>query len=207
VHVGWVQGPFASSTVPPGDLSGLVVDGSTGQPIALARVSVRALTAAVTDSSGRFRMRVPNGSSSVLVLRIGYVKGSSTLTAHADSGYLVVFGLRQSPIAACTVTSGHPVRYPGVVVHVRDARTGGPPTGVVTATIRDGTFLYSASAQSVDSANPLSLSAAVDRPGKYDVTVQSAGYHDWHGQGATRLVNGCGGEFSPAFFRVWLIPE
>jgi hypothetical protein len=207
VHAGWVQGPLASSTVPPGELSGLVVDDSTGQPIALAQVSLRAITTAFTDSSGRFRMRAPNGSSSMLVRRIGYGNVSSIVAAHPDSGYLAVFALPRLEVRLCRVTVGRPVRYPGVVVHVLDALTGRPPTGMVTATVRDGTFLDSTSAQAVDSAKHLSLTAAVDRPGKYDVTLKSAGYHDWHGEGATRLVEECGGQFNAAFFRVWLIPE
>ena len=207
VHVGWVQGPLSSSTVPRGELSRIVVDESTGRPLVLAQVSVRAFAPAFTDSSGRFHVRMPNGSSSVLVRRIGYGNVSSTLAAHPDSGYLAVFALPRLEVRLCRVTTGSPVRYPGVVVHVLDALTGRPPTDVVTATVRDGAFLDSTSAQATDSENPLSLSAALDRPGKYDVTVRSAGYHDWHGEGATRLVEECGGQFNPAFFRVWLIPE
>jgi hypothetical protein len=182
-----------------------VVDEATGKPIDFAQViSARLAHSVVADSAGRFQLRLPNGALSLYVARIGFEPSTMTLTPHRDSGYVVVIALRKAEVRLCSVNHGPSDRIPGVVVRVVDAQTGQAPTGEVTVLARDGAFRDSVTVQA-DSEQRLSASAARDRPGQYDVTVRSAGYHDWHGEGATGLA--CPGQFSPAFFRVWLIPR
>jgi hypothetical protein len=94
----------------------------------------------MTDSSGRFRLRVPNVPVNVHVRRIGYEALTIPVIPREDSGSVAVFALRLAPVITCYVTSGSPgmivgpdgrrtyipprvERHPGVVVTVRDALT------------------------------------------------------------------------------------
>jgi hypothetical protein len=205
-------------------LVGVVVDAETGKLVSDAQLwTPGVLTRVMTDSSGHFRMEVPNVAQSIRVLRIGYDPYSTVVTPHPDSGSAVVFALRPTRVVLCRVTlaiaimvigpDGRAVpvsprveRYPGVVVTARDALTGRAPAGVVAVTVRDGAFRDSVVAQA-DSGDRVVMNAALDRPGRYDVTVRSEGYREWTASAPTRAVPGCGGEFTPAVFHAWLIPH
>jgi hypothetical protein len=226
--VAWTQGPVASAAVTPGELAGLVVDAETGKLVSEAQVWLPGtMTAARSDSSGHFQLRMPNVAQSIRVLRIGYEPYSTVVTPHADSGAAVVFALRPATVMLCNVTIGdggmaiivgpngrrtliprppRVERHPGVAVTVRDALTGRAPPGVIAVSVRDSTFTDSVVAQS-DSGNRAVAIAALDRPGRYDVTVRSDGYRDWTGSASTRIASECGGELIPAVFHVWLIPR
>src|SRR6185436_3876402 len=113
---------------------------------------------AMTDSSGRFLLRLPNVPVSVQVRRIGYEALTIPVTAREDSGSVAVFALHPAPVITCYVSSGGGAaitvgpngrrtyipprveRHPGVVVTVRDALTGRAPPGVIAVSVRDGTF-------------------------------------------------------------------
>jgi hypothetical protein len=205
----------------------VVVDAETGRPIPLVQVGIVASGGpVVTDSSGRFLLRLPNAPVTVHVRRIGYDALTIPVTPREDSGSAAVFALRLAPVITCYVTSGGGAaiivgpngrqtyssvpprveRHPGVVVTVRDALTGRAPPGVVAVTVRDSTFSDSVVARS-DADDRAVATAAPDRPGRYDVTVRSSGYHDWIGSASTRIASECGGELIPAVFHVWLIPR
>ena len=222
--VAWSQGPFASAMVEPGDLAGVVVDAETGRPISLVQVGIIAPGGpALTDSSGRFRLRLPNAPATVHVRRIGYEALTVPVVPRGDSGLAVVFALRPALVTVCRVSvlpapmeitsDGRRImiqprveRYPGVVVTIRDALTGRAPPGVVTVSVRDGAFTDSVVARS-DSGDRAVAITALDRPGRYDVTVRSGGYGEWTGSASTRIASECGGELVPAVFHVWLIPR
>jgi hypothetical protein len=223
--VAWSQGPFASATVPPGELAGVVVDAETGRPLPLVQLGIIAPGDPVmTDSSGRFVLRLPNVPVSVRVRRIGYEALTIPVTPREDSGSAAVFAIHPAPVTLCQVTVGGGMgvilgpngrrtylpprveRHPGVVVTVRDALTGRAPPGVIAVSVRDSTFSDSVVARS-DSDDRAVATAALDRSGRYDVTVRSDGYREWTGSASTRIASECGGELIPAVFHVWLIPR
>lgn len=223
--VAWSQGPLASATVPPGQLAGVVVDAETGRPIPLVQVGIIAFAGPVmTDSSGRFLLRLPNVPVSVHVGRIGYELLTIRVIPREDSGSAAVFALHPTPVITCSVSIGGGMaitvgpngrrtyipprveRRPGVVVTVRDALTGRAPPGVIAVSVRDSTFRDSVIAQS-DSGDRAVATAALDRQGRYDVVVRSNGYREWTGSASTRIASECGGELIPAVFHVWLIPR
>ena len=205
-QVAWTQGPEASTNVPPGELAGLVVDAATGEPLTFGQVYLDPLpaTRVVTDSSGRFRLPLPDTPTRVRVGRIGFRTESATLHPKSDSGYAVVFALRPVAVVLCRVFAGGYVPLQAVQVRIRDAMSGDAPIVPVAVTVRDGAFRDSIPAR-VDSHGRLVANAAPDRPGRYDVTVRAPGYRDWFGQAATRPVPGCTSDLEPAVFQVWLI--
>ena len=84
---------------------------------------------------------------------------------------------------------------PGIVVEIRDARTGLPIAQGAQGFVREGTYVDSLRPYQGVSANPatlISLQAALGRPGKYDVEVQRAGYLRWTKAGVTVSSGQCG---------------
>lgn len=73
---------------------------------------------------------------------------------------------------------------PGVVVEIRDARSGAPLAGLAAGVVRDGAYVDSLRpAAFSDPSDPVgsmtSRQAAPERPGRYAVEVQRAGYQPW----------------------------
>src|SRR5690348_4110664 len=105
--VAWSAGPFATAAVPPRDLAGVVVDDESGMPVALAQISIRGGSiATLTDSTGRFRMVMPNATTKVWVRRIGYVPYSIDVVPRPDSGLVLTVALQRARIGLCQVSSG-----------------------------------------------------------------------------------------------------
>ena len=221
--VAWSQEPVASASVPSGELAGVVLDAETGAPLAMVQVwrPSQAL-AVVSDSAGRFRIPVPNAGETVRMMRIGYIPYRVSVP-RSDSGLIAVIALRPSPVITCTVSDGTAFyevdskgrrrlitrveRHPGVVVIARDALTARAPEGGITVTVRDDTFADSAAAAAADTSDRIVVSAAFERPGRYEVVVRSPGYRDWTGASVARTISECGGELRPAVFHAWLIPR
>jgi hypothetical protein len=73
---------------------------------------------------------------------------------------------------------------PGIVVEIRDARSGAPLAGLASGMVRDGAYSDSLRpAAFSDPADPVgsmtSRQAAPERPGRYAIEVQRAGYRPW----------------------------
>ena len=81
---------------------------------------------------------------------------------------------------------------PGLVVEVVAATSGTPLDGAA-GEVRDGEFSATLTASSgSDAASGSTLSAAIDRPGTYTVSVWRAGYARWGANGVT-IVPASGG--------------
>lgn len=213
VRVSWSQAPAASTQIPAGELAGLVVDDASGQPLYHAQVHVVSTSVgALSDSTGRFRLKLPPGGGSIRVVRIGYSNSVAEIAPHVDSGYVMVAALARSQVRLCDVTVGHSAPQSAVVISVRDALTGRPPTGTMTVTVTDTAareadrpFRESFTVV-VDSLGHIARPIAPARLGTYAVSLRSDGYKEWRGAASTRPVPGCGG-FASAVFRVWLVPQ
>ena len=98
-------------------------------------------------------------------------------------------------IAACDV--GGPVACtgsvePAVVVEIRDARTGVPLAERAAGAVREGAFVDSLTPYAFLGSDPSSMysrRAANERPGRYEVEVQLAGYLPW-AAGDVRVADG-----------------
>jgi hypothetical protein len=65
----------------------------------------------------------------------------------------------------------------GVVVEVRDSVTGAPAADGARLIVRDGA--YADTSDQLPFTEPLTLRAAGERGGIYDVTVEKSDYRDW----------------------------
>ena len=205
--VAWSQAPLASAQVPAGYLAGLIVDAESGLPLFKAQVHIASTTVgAMSDSTGRFRVRLPSGVGAIRVRRIGYSTSATPIVAHTDSGYVMVAALRREPTILCTVTTGYSGPRSAVVVSARDALTGLPLAAPVTVTVTDTAFRDSF-VTTVDSSGRIPRTIAPERPGTYEVTLRSESYRDWQRSASTSTVTGCAGELSPAVFQAWLVPR
>jgi hypothetical protein len=220
--VAWSQDPVASASVPSGELAGVVLDAETGAPLALVQLwGPNQGLPVMSDSSGRFRIPVPNVGE-VRLRRIGYAPYRVTVP-RADSGLVAVIALHALPVVTCHVSGGTAVyevdgkgrrrlttpveqRHPGVVVIARGALTARAPAGGISVVVRDGAFTDSVTARA-DTSDRIVASAAFERPGRYEVLVRSPGYRDWTGVSVARTVSECGGELRPAVFHAWLVPR
>lgn len=63
----------------------------------------------------------------------------------------------------------------GIQTLVTDARTQRAPTSVATVRLRDGEYVETITVP-FPGSEPPSYAGAVERPGRYDVTVDAAGY-------------------------------
>ena len=203
--VAWTRGPDATSSVPRGEIVGVVVDAETGTPIDHAMVAIVMPGGTVyTDSSGRFRLRVPLARSTMRAMRFGYGTATLDVPARADSGLFATFALRSQPIRLCNVSIGGSLA-PGVIVVAHDALMGETLRGTISVVAQDGTYRDSVAAQP-NSDGRTRIAAALNRPGHYDVTVRGVGYKPWHGTASTRPDSYCGG-FEPATMHAWLVPS
>jgi hypothetical protein len=73
---------------------------------------------------------------------------------------------------ACTTDFRH-----GVVVEVRDSLTDAPAAAGARLIVRDGA--YADTSDQLPFTDPLTLRAAGERGGTYDVTVEKLDYRDW----------------------------
>ncbi len=91
-----------------------------------------------------------------------------------------VLALVLPAIAAC---SADHYSIAGLRMEIRDAVTGAPAAMNVTLEVRDGDYLETVNGAEIwMGARPedaLVLMAADDRPGRYDITITSAGYEPW----------------------------
>lgn len=92
-----LAGPLAAQETPPAaartapfEVSGRVLDGATGEPIAEAVVRLADADAlAVSDSAGRFVMRVPAGTHPWAISRIGYSTWNEDVEAEAGDEFTI----------------------------------------------------------------------------------------------------------------------
>ena len=92
--------PVADDSVAAGDLVGSIIDAETGKPL-LAQVTIPASArGVVSDSAGHFRIALPEGTTSVVVRRIGYVRATVAIPARSRSGLVTVVALRRALV--CT---------------------------------------------------------------------------------------------------------
>lgn len=173
-----------TARVPARVVAGVVLDGITLNPISKAQVyfipdsRVRSF-GDITDDSGVFRLAgLPFGTGTLNVESLGYATEQVSLTIDSDDGYGARIALKWVGICLCT----HLVTTPNAVtVRVRDAVTGGRPSGEVTLMVRDGAYgdTTVADPSSLPDTAALVIGAAPGRSGIYDVSVIGRRYHPW----------------------------
>lgn len=201
--------------IPIGEIDGVVVDAYRGS--VLSHATIRVLysdslgkTAAVgSDDGGRFRLLgVKPGPATLKISYIGY--GMQLVPISGDSGLVVRAGLHAVAMRVC----GQIIRTaptPAITVMVRDAQTGVAPMVPVTLRVRDGNFADSATgivsvpASQMYPTDSLSLGAAPERNGKYEVRVTAPGYKPWRASGVRPATNSCYG-MEGRWLPVWLLP-
>jgi len=75
---------------------------------------------------------------------------------------------------ACTLEA----RF-GIVLSVVDARTGATPPVGSALTVRDGSYVEQLPHPDWPDRNYSSFVAAIERPGRYDLTIVTPGYRTW----------------------------
>jgi hypothetical protein len=100
-------------------------------------------------------------------------------------------------LAACSDFSGTggcpPVALvPAVQVEVRSATSGAALASGSTGVVRDGVYADSLRPSAWHGDTLVSLGAAPNRPGTYDVTVEHPGYSSWHESAVEVVANACG---------------
>ena len=82
--------PSSGAATPPVEVTGRVLDGATGEPIAEAVVRLTDADAlAVSDSAGRFVLRVPGGTHPWAISRIGYSTWNEDVEAEAGDEFTI----------------------------------------------------------------------------------------------------------------------
>jgi hypothetical protein len=99
--------------VPPRVFAGLVLDSATKRPLASTQVQFRDLRlAALTDSSGSFRIRnVPAGKHDLVVRRIGYYQMVDTVSFVDSTGIAAVYDLVRDTRMGCQVMQVTPTTF------------------------------------------------------------------------------------------------
>jgi len=102
-------------------------------------------------------------------------------------------------LSGCTIFSGPQVCpasiNPGIVVEVRDARTGSFIALGARGVVREGTYVDSLKPYAFSSSDPssvTSLQAALGRAGTYSVEVEHDGYQRWTISGIRVQKQTCG---------------
>ena len=118
-------------------------------------------------------------AAAALAAAVAGCDGSASLNAPPDDGGLV-----------CTASV-----EPGILVEVTDARTGAHVARDAAGAVREGSFVDSlrpAVSRGIPPADTLvSLQAAPERAGTYEVTVTRAGYRPWSQQGVRVTRGSC----------------
>lgn len=81
---------------------------------------------------------------------------------------------------------------PAVQVEVRSATSGAALATGSTGIVRDGAYVDSLRPSGWHGDTLVSIGAAPNRPGTYDVTVEHAGYASWHESDVDVIANACG---------------
>jgi hypothetical protein len=100
-------------------------------------------------------------------------------------------------LTACrelSTTEGCPpvALLPAVQVEVRSATSGAALASGSTGVVRDGAYVDSLRPFASHGDTLMSLGAAPNRPGTYDVTVEHPGYASWHESAVEVAANACG---------------
>lgn len=198
------SGPSATTKVPSGVLSGLVVDALTGAPVVRAQVVVRYESSTLTDSVGRFRLTLPKRGATVEVHSVGYIDALTGASYRPDSGQVAVFAIHRLGLQC--MGDGDPALSPAVIVVARDVVTGEAPASPVSVIAQSGDYRDSVMARA-ESTQPVVVRSALGRRGRFTVIVRSEGYRVWSSYGGTRPQLNCGSQLAPAVFHAWLIPE
>ena len=167
--------PRASSQQPaaPGGptLTGVVLDASTGAPVAGALVSIERGPRAIADAQGRFRIsNAPLGDQIVRVERFGYVRVDQPVMVTSEPEALEL-RLEPDPVQlrGLTVTGEASVSLSGVVV---DAVTGAALPGTTLHLTPDAVREIAE-----DTSDPAGVFTLRDVPtGEYLLRVQRLGY-------------------------------
>jgi hypothetical protein len=99
--------------VSPRVFAGLVLDSATKRPLASTQVQFRDLRlAALTDSSGSFRIRnVPAGKHDLVIRRIGYYQMVDTVSFVDSTGIAAVYDLVRDTRMGCQVMQVTPTTF------------------------------------------------------------------------------------------------
>lgn len=164
-------------------VSGLIVDVQTERPLfgAIVKTHVNGETGphgTLTDSTGWFKYAVPLADTTeVLVQYIGYK--TSTLRIPLNSA-AVRFVMLPAPIALCGGVAERAAmpRRSGVLLTVRDIRTGLPPTETISLTGYEWTTQDSLKAAIHATSEGVRL--PISSPGVFSIRVEAGGYVPWH---------------------------
>ncbi|MCU0617131.1 MAG: carboxypeptidase regulatory-like domain-containing protein [Gemmatimonadaceae bacterium] len=91
-----------------GTLTGRVTDAASGQPVAAAQISIVGTTnGTITSAEGQYSLRVPAGSVTIRVLRVGYSeqRQSATITAGQTTTLDVVITSVPASLSAVVSTA------------------------------------------------------------------------------------------------------
>lgn len=132
-------------------------------------------------------MVIPNDMKSIGTARRRDTSRGTWLPARRvlTAVFLPVLGACIGPFDPC----GSDVGRFAVIVAVTDARTGGPPSSRATLVVTDGTFNETVQGPEPGTTSRVTIAAAAERPGTYDLTVSAAGYRTWT-QAAVRVARG-----------------
>lgn len=197
------------TSIPPGEVDGVVVHGYHGTPIANVAIWAYSLTTkkrwqSQTDSAGRFRIADLPTERILFVFRmIGYVSLHDTIDAHTGVAARIALVDNTITLCACDV----PPDVPAVTVLVRDVRTSRAPRVPVTLRLRDGSFAAdtTALAPTADADSVLELSLDPCREGNYSIEVSAPGYKTWRTRDVKAAAVDCM-NFVPLRIPVWLLP-
>lgn len=105
----------------------------------------------------------------------------------ASAGALALAGCERASLPS---TCSLPVVLFGLHVTVVDSLTNTSPSSAILIA-RSGTYVDSVGPQGPDALGWVSLTAAMERSGTYDLTVRAPGYHEWTREGVRVTDDGC----------------
>ncbi len=197
------------STVPAGEVAGIVVDAYRDTPLPHTEIFVvysghkpHAIQG-VSDENGRFHLTgLETGAGFLGGKRIGYRTESISITG--DRGYVARIGMHGESYDGCgVIVTGVPA--PALTAVVRDSRTGQAPS-VATMRVRDGRYSDAITASPEGTDSILKLQAAPEREGFYVVAVTAPGYKPWSVSDVRVGSSDCHG-FEGRTLQVWLLPN
>lgn len=223
-----------SSTTPPLEVHGVVINADTGEGLQSAQVYFEGTgVGALTNQDGRFQLTAPRaGQFRLAVELIGYRRTIGTIALDEDVGVAVLVATAQQPISNCgLIICAYPGCESGVRVEVRAFDTGLAPEGEITLAVRAGDrsatttgyapardtlYLrqhstspeFQASFDSTVAQMPARLFTGGDISpyGPFDVTVSAQSYTPWTASDVWLTDRECLPRVSP-LLRVWLLPS
>ena len=211
--------PEPSDTVPPGSLSGTVIEDSAGRGLASATVLLSdadpeatpvrrgPVARTVTDSLGRFHVRSVDARDAALTVQIiGYRTVSLRYAPQREQGSATIIALHAQQPVICALPVTPP---PQVYVRVIDALTGkGPPAGATIVISTAGRLeAMHGDPTGKDSIVLLKVGDMTlsDSTTPTDIMIQTAGYGMWRKLHVMPPPSVCG-SWGSVFLIAWLLP-